>query len=127
MSRQLSQRSLNNLKGVHPDLVRVINEAIQESPYDFDITEGLRTIERQKQLVKEGKSQTMNSRHLTGKAVDIVVYVNGEVTWNYKYYKEVATHIIVCSKLNAVPMVWGGDWKTLVDAVHFELDSKFYK
>ena len=68
----LGKRSTDNLKGVHPDLVKVVQRAISITKQDFAVIEGLRSKERQEQLVKEGKSQTTNSRHLTGHAVDIV-------------------------------------------------------
>lgn len=123
---KFSNKSLLLLNEVHRDLRQVMLEAITDSPYDFAITEGLRSKERQQELFDKGLSKTLNSRHLTGKAVDIAVFVDGDITWNYKYYKEVAEHILVVSKLNAAPMIWGGNWKSLVDAVHFELDSKYY-
>ena len=121
------QRSLANLDAVHPDLKRVMLEAIENAPFDFGITEGLRTKERQQQLFNEGKSQTLNSRHLTGNAVDIVIFIDNKVTWDLKYYKVLSEHIKAVAKLNDVPIVWGGDWKSFVDAVHFELDRKVYK
>ena len=121
------QRSLANLDTVHPDLKRVMLEAIENAPFDFGITEGLRTKERQQQLFNEGKSQTLNSRHLTGNAVDIVIFMDNKVTWDLKYYKVLSEHIKAVAKLNDVPIVWGGDWKSFVDAVHFELDRKVYK
>ena len=121
------QRSLANLDTVHPDLKRVMLEAIENAPFDFGITEGLRTKERQQQLFNEVKSQTLNSRHLTGNAVDIVIFIDNKVTWDLKYYKVLSEHIKAVAKLNDVPIVWGGDWKSFVDAVHFELDRKVYK
>ena len=124
--QKFSAKSLERLQTVHPDLQRVFLEAIENSPYDFSITEGIRTLERQKQLYAEGKSQTMNSRHLKGYAVDIAVFVDGKVTWDLKYYKVVAEHILAVAKLNDVPVVWGGSWKSLVDGPHFELDRNKY-
>ena len=124
---EFHQRSLANLDTVHPDLKRVMLEAIENAPFDFGITEGLRTKERQQQLFNEGKSQTLNSRHLTGNAVDIVIFIDNKVTWDLKYYKVLSEHIKAVAKLNDVPIVWGGDWKSFVDAVHFELDRKVYK
>ena len=70
--RRYSKRSLGNLKGIHPDLRRVIDRALQQSPYDFIVIEGLRTMQRQRELVANGDSTTMNSRHLTGHAVDLL-------------------------------------------------------
>ena len=114
------------LNGVHPDLVRVIEEAIKGSPYDFSITQGLRTLEQQQALFNAGKSQTMRSRHLSGHAVDIAVIDNGTVTWDFDKYKVVADHIKDVAKLNDVPINWGGDWVTFKDGPHFELNKNVY-
>lgn len=127
MTFALSQRSKDRLVGVHPDLVKVIEEAIKESPLDFSITEGLRTKERQKELFDAGKSQTMNSRHLTGKAVDIAVLVDGKVTWEFPQYKLVAEHIKQKAKELNIDIVWGGDWQSFKDGPHFELHRSVYK
>lgn len=120
---KFSSRSKERLKGVDEKLVDVIETSLMESPYDFGITEGLRTIEKQKEYVKAGKSQTMKSYHLRGKAVDIVVYKDGKVTWDLKYYKEVADVIKSVAKSKGVRITWGGDWKTLVDGPHFQIED----
>lgn len=120
---KFSSRSKERLKGVDEKLVDVIETSLMESPYDFGITEGLRTIEKQKEYVKAGKSQTMKSYHLRGKAVDIVVYKDGKVTWDLKYYKEVADIIKSVAKSKGVRITWGGDWKTLVDGPHFQIED----
>lgn len=120
---KFSSRSKERLKGVDEKLVDVIETSLMESPYDFGITEGLRTIEKQKEYVKAGKSQTMKSYHLRGKAVDIVVYKDGKVTWDLKYYKEVADVIKSVAKSKGVRVTWGGDWKTLVDGPHFQIED----
>jgi peptidoglycan L-alanyl-D-glutamate endopeptidase CwlK len=106
--------------------VKVIEEAIKESPLDFSITEGLRTKERQQELFSAGKSQTMNSRHLTGKAVDIAVIKNGTVTWELKYYRIVTDHIKKVAKELDIPIVCGIDWTSFVDGPHIELHSAKY-
>lgn len=121
-----SQRSLERLKGVHPDLVKVMSEAIKDSPYDFGITEGRRAPERQQQLYKEGKSRTLNSRHLTGHAVDIAVFIGKDVSWDFRYYDAVAEHIKKVADSMNIPIVWGGEWRGLVDGPHFELNRKTY-
>jgi len=126
MTFALGQRSKDRLNGVHPGLVKVIEEAIKESPLDFSITEGLRTKERQKVLFDTGKSQTMNSRHITGKAVDIAVIREGEVTWDFKYYQLVAEHIKKVAKELGIDIVWGGDWQSFKDGPHFELHRSVY-
>ena len=120
-------KSSEKLAKVHPDLQRVFNEAIKNSPLDFSITEGLRTKERQKELFSAGKSQTMNSRHLTGKAVDIAVIKDGEVTWDLKYYRIVTDHIKKVAKQLVIPIVCGIDWVSFVDGVHIELNRSIYK
>jgi peptidoglycan L-alanyl-D-glutamate endopeptidase CwlK len=126
MTFALGQRSKDRLNGVHPDLVKVIEEAIKESPLDFSVTEGLRTKERQKVLFDAGKSQTMNSRHITGNAVDIAVIREGEVTWDAKYYIPVIEHIKKIAKSMDIAIVSGGDWITFKDYPHIELHRSAY-
>ena len=118
-----SKASLDKMNGVNSKLVILMKEAIKNSPYDFKITEGLRTVERQKELVKTGKSKTMNSYHLKGKAVDIAVLINNKVTWDFKYYKEVANHIKEVAKKLGYIITWGGDWKTFKDGPHFQIEN----
>lgn len=121
-----SQRSKDRLKDVHPDLVKVMEEAIKESPLDFGITEGLRTFERQKELFEAGKSQTMNSRHLRGLAVDIAVFIDGKINWDFPNYTLVAEHIKEVAKELDIPIQWGGDWTSFKDGPHFELHRSKY-
>lgn len=123
---KFSERSLNNLKGVHPDLVRVVTLALYKSPVDFGVTEGLRTVERQKQLVAEGKSQTMNSRHITGHAIDVFAYPTSAGSWDMKYYKQIADAFAEASKELGIPVEWGGNWKTFKDGPHFQLPFDKY-
>jgi peptidoglycan L-alanyl-D-glutamate endopeptidase CwlK len=119
--KEFPARSLAKLKGVNSALVLIMQTALQDSPFDFIITEGVRSLETQTILFNTGKSRTMNSRHLNGRAVDIAVLVDGKVTWDFKYYKEVAAHIkAVAQKLN-ISITWGGDWKSFLDGPHFEL------
>ncbi len=86
----MDRRSEKNLEGVKPQLVAVVRRALELTEVDFGITEGLRTKERQKQLVAEGKSQTMNSRHLTGDAVDAVAWVGSQVSWDWPLYEKIS-------------------------------------
>jgi peptidoglycan L-alanyl-D-glutamate endopeptidase CwlK len=126
MTFSFSQRSKDKLATTHEKLQTLFNTAITNSPFDFGITQGIRTKEEQQKLFNEGKSQTLNSRHLTGKAVDIAVFVNGKLTWEFDKYKQVADHIKqVATELN-IPIVWGGDWKSFKDGPHFELNKKEY-
>lgn len=123
---KLSQKSLSKLEGVHPDLVKIVKLAITITEIDFGITEGLRSVERQKQLVIEGKSQTMNSRHLTGHAVDVVAYVGGKVTWEWEFYEKINEAMMKAAAFYKIPLVWGGLWTSLKDGPHFELHRAKY-
>lgn len=123
---KFSQRSENNLRGVHPDLVKVVRLALEFSPVDFGITEGLRTVERQKQLVAEGKSQTMNSRHISGHAVDVFAYPTPAGSWGWQYYQQISQAFKLAGKNLGIPVEWGGDWKTLKDGPHFQLPYADY-
>ena len=126
-SHSFSTKSKEKLATVDKELQRLFNAAITNSPYDFGITEGIRSPARQQQLYDEGKSQTLNSRHIVGKAVDVVIYVDGKVTWDFDKYKVLADHIKKVSVALNVPIVWGGDWESFRDGVHFQLDGNIYK
>lgn len=126
MGFKLGVRSRMKLHGVHPDLVRVVERALALSPLDFTITEGLRTTQRQAALVKAGASQTMNSRHITGHAIDFAVLVGGKVRWDWPLYAQVSVAFKQAAKELNIPIVWGGDWKSLRDGPHVELDRKKY-
>ena len=126
MAFTLSKASRAKLVGVHPALVAVVERAIEITPVDFRITEGLRTVTRQKQLFAAGASKTMNSRHLTGHAVDVAALVGGQVRWDWPLYARIADAFKQASLELDVPIVWGGDWTTLKDGPHFELDRRRY-
>ena len=119
----LSPRSEKNLVGVHPKLEAVVRLAALKA--EFVVTEGLRTKERQAELVKAGASQTMNSKHLTGHAVDLAVLVGTEVRWDWPLYKKLADVMKACAADLGVQITWGGDWK-MRDGPHFEVDPKVY-
>lgn len=119
----LGRRSIENLKGVHPDLVDVVYRAIEITEQDFTVIEGLRSVERQKQLVAEGKSRTMNSRHLTGHAVDIAPW---PISWEWdKFYLIEDAMKEAASELD-IPLEWGGDWTNFKDGPHWQLSWKDY-
>jgi peptidoglycan LD-endopeptidase CwlK len=122
MGFKLSQRSIDRMAGVNADLVRVVQLAITRSPFDFSITEGLRTVERQKELVAQKKSQTMKSRHIVGQAVDICVLIDGKANWDFENYRKVADVFKACARGLGVTITWGGDWKTLKDGPHFQIE-----
>ena len=124
MSYKLGTRSLQNLSGVHPDLVAVVKLAITITEQDFTVIEGIRNINRQRELFKAGKSTTMNSRHITGHAVDMVPW---PVDWNdLERFEVMADAMKQAAEELDIPIVWGGDWKSFYDAPHFELDRKVY-
>lgn len=121
MAFVLGARSLKRLEGVHPHLVKVIKSAIACSPMDFTVLEGMRTLARQKQLMAAGATRTMNSRHLTGHAVDIAPYVAGQVRWDWPLYHELAKTVKKCAADHDIPIQWGGDWRSFKDGPHWEL------
>lgn len=107
---QLSEKSLNTLQGVHPKLVSVVKRAIQVTKVDFGVIEGLRSLERQKELFAAKKSQTMDSKHLKGQAVDLMVYFKGQPSWELNLYDEVADAMkIAAGELDAA-IRWGAAW-----------------
>ncbi|MEX0807098.1 MAG: M15 family metallopeptidase [Dongiaceae bacterium] len=122
----LGLRSRSRLKGVHADLRRVVERAIALTDVDFTVLEGLRSVTRQKELVAAGASQTMNSRHLTGHAVDLGAYVRGEPRWDWPLYHRIADAMKRAAKELGVPIEWGGDWQTFKDGPHFQLPRKQY-
>ena len=124
--RKYSQRSLNNLRGIHPDLRRVIDRALQDSPLDFVVIEGLRTKERQAQLFASGASKTMNSRHLTGHAVDLMPVGPNGPAFDWPLYDQLGPAVKLAADKEGVTLVWGGDWKSFRDGPHFELDRNRY-
>ncbi|KQS55706.1 peptidase M15 [Brevundimonas sp. Leaf363] len=126
MSFRLSARSRARMTGVHPDLIRVVEAAIAASPVDFMVTEGLRSTARQAALVKAGASRTLKSRHLTGHAVDVAALVDGAIRWDWPLYGRIAQAFKAEAARLGVPIVWGGDWTSLRDGPHFELDRRAY-
>jgi peptidoglycan L-alanyl-D-glutamate endopeptidase CwlK len=122
----LSTRSLKNLQGVHPDLVAVAHRAAELTPIPFEVIEGLRTLERQKQLVAAGASKTMKSRHLTGHAIDIVPTVEGQIRWDWPLFRVLAPAMKQAAQEKGVALEWGGDWRTFKDGPHFQLTWERY-
>lgn len=145
--------SLFELSHVHPDLVRVVNRALELSVQDFAVHDGSRTMAEQKRLVESGASKTLDSRHLTGHAVDLVPYVNGKLRWEWEPIYKIADAMRVAAREINIPIRWGGAWdtdftayeglpehlvseyvsrmkkagkKAFIDGPHFELPLKFY-
>ncbi len=124
---RFGRRSKRCLVGVHPDLVRVANRAIEISPEDFGIHCGLRTIQEQEMLVKLGKSRTMDSRHLTGHAIDVHPWIGGTIPWDdWPAWTRLAGVIKQAAEIEGVPVEWGGDWARFIDGPHFQLPYRPY-
>lgn len=121
MSFVLGAQSKEKLQGVDIRLVRLVEQAIKETTVDFTVLEGLRTPERQQQLVNDGFSQTLKSKHLTGHAVDLVAIVDGKVSWDKEHYPEIARAMKKAALEQKVNIRWGGDFKSFFDGAHFEL------
>jgi len=126
MSITLGPRSIARLADVHPDLVRVVRRAASMSSLDFTVLEGLRTLPRQKQLLAQGATRTLNSRHLTGHAVDLAPMIGGTVSWDWPLYYRLAKVVKAAAEHEDVPITWGGDWENFKDGPHWELPWKQY-
>lgn len=123
-----SSRSLRNLEGLHPDLVRVARRALELTEVNFIITEGRRTLDRQRELVRVGASKTLNSRHRTGHALDFMAVdpATGKGSWAWELYPRVAAAFKAAAAELDIPIVWGGDWPKFRDGPHIELDRQRY-
>ena len=121
MSYVLGKRSLSRLEGVHSDLVRVVKRGITITEVDWTVLEGLRSKARQQTLFDSGASKTLNSRHLTGHAVDLGAWVGGEVRWDWPLYYKIADAMKAAAELEEVEIEWGGDWRSFKDGPHFQL------
>lgn len=112
---KLSRKSLDKLRGVHPDMVSCVKTAIELTKVDFGVTCGLRTIEEQEELVAKGASQTMNSKHLRqgdgySHAVDLMAYVGSRASWELNLYDDIADAMKVASQRHNVSIKWGAAW-----------------
>jgi hypothetical protein len=107
---RLSKRSLDRLQGVDPRLVAVVRRAIEITKVDFGVTEGLRSIETQRKYVAQGKSKTLRSKHLTGNAVDLVAFVDGQVSWELNLYDNIADAMKQAATELKLPLRWGAAW-----------------
>lgn len=112
MAFKLSLRSIDRLEGVDDKLIEVVTTAIKYTKVDFGVIEGLRTIERQQELVDRGASKTMKSKHLEGKAVDLVAYIGSRVSWELSLYDDIADAMRQAAIELDVAVRWGGAWTT---------------
>ena len=122
----LDERSVQKLDGVHPDLVRVVNRTAEAKDIIFVVTEGVRSIKRQRELIAAGASTTLRSRHLTGHAVDLAVKVGDEIRWDWPLYAELAEAMKRAARQEGVSIEWGGDWRSFKDGPHFQLPWSAY-
>ena len=123
----LGKKSRSKLENVHTDLILLVGRAICITEIDFSVLEGRRSRKRQKELFESGASQTMNSRHLTGHAVDLGAYVGGRIRWDWPLYDKIAVAMKTASAELNIPIKWGGDWKSFKDGPHFELPWRKYR
>jgi peptidoglycan L-alanyl-D-glutamate endopeptidase CwlK len=121
----LNATSTRRMAGVDPRLVQLAKTAREISPIPFEITEGLRDRERQRYLVRTGKSRTMNSYHLRGKAIDFVAMPGGKVSWDLKDYKTIVEKAFkpAAKKLGLTDVItYGLYWKSIVDGPHVQIE-----
>ena len=117
----LSELSKKRLEGVDERLKAVVIECAARCLFPFNVSEGLRTVEQQREYVKQGKSRTMNSKHLTGKAVDLYPLTMNRKQVDWSRFEELADLMFQVASDQGTEIVWGGNWKTFVDKCHFEL------
>jgi peptidoglycan L-alanyl-D-glutamate endopeptidase CwlK len=122
----LDARSKSRLAGVHPELVHVIQRAADLDQMDFIVTEGVRSLEKQKILLEKGATTTLKSRHLTGHAVDLAVLIDGVVRWDWPLYHRLADLIKEAAHIEDIPIEAGADWVKFPDGPHFQLPWKAY-
>ena len=110
MSFNLSKRSLDKMNGVDDRLVEVVKKAIKLTNVDCGVTYGLRTREEQAELVAQGRSQTMKSKHLDGRAVDLVAYFGSNVSWELNIYDDICDAMAQAAREEGVAIKWGAAW-----------------
>jgi len=130
---ELSQRSLSRLEGVDERLVKIVCRAIKITDIDFGVTQGLRTLEEQKELVDKGASQTMKSKHIDGLAVDLVAYIGPRISWELNVYDNIADAVKQAATEEGVAVRWGAAWNipdirewegTMEEAMNHYIDTR---
>ena len=110
MGFSLSSRSLKKLEGVDETLVEVVKEAINLTKVDFGVTFGMRTLEEQQKLYDSGRSQTMKSKHLDGRAVDLVAYFGSDISWELNVYDDICDAMAEAARRHTLAVKWGAAW-----------------
>lgn len=131
MATKLTAASIKRLEGVHPHLVAVVKRAAEITRQPFQITEGLRTLSRQRELVRRGASRTLRSRHLKapnglGHAIDVVAMIGGRISWEVPLYHVIADAMRQAATQLGIRIEWGGDWVEFFDGPHFQLPWDTY-
>ena len=122
----LNKRSIINLQNVHPDLVKIVKQAVELNPQAGAVViQGGRTLAQQKRNIAKGVSWTLNSKHLKQKtgyyhAVDIAIIRNGRLINDLRYYDDFAATMKSVAKVNNVCIIYGGDWRVR-DGYHYEI------
>ena len=133
MGFKLNARSIGKLEGVEKDLVNVVLEAIELTKVDFGVTFGMRTLEEQQKLYDSGRSQTMKSKHLDGRAVDLVAYFGKKVSWELNVYDDIADAMSEAANEVGCDIKWGAAWSvgniaayvgTMEDAMNEYIDLR---
>jgi len=122
----LNERSEAKLEGVHADLIKVVRRAAEICEIEFVVTEGLRSMKRQRALLAAGASKTLKSRHLTGHAIDVAPVIDGEIRWDWPPFYLIADAMKAAAAELKVPIEWGGDWRAFKDGPHFQLPVREY-
>jgi peptidoglycan LD-endopeptidase CwlK len=110
MSFRLSDRSLSMLQGVDEQLVATVKLAILNTKIDFGVICGIRTMEEQRVLVEKGASKTMRSKHLEGKAVDLMAYIGSRGSWELNLYDDIADAMQEAAVETGAVLRWGAAW-----------------
>ena len=129
----MSQKSLDKLITVEPKLQSVVRRAIELTKVDFGVIEGIRTVERQEELVAKGASKTMKSKHIEGRAVDLMAYIDGRGCWELNVYDEIADAMKQAAIEADVGLVWGAAWNvddirewegSMEEAMNYYIDTR---
>lgn len=121
LSDKHALRTRQALSGVDPRLSQIVKLALDNSDVPFIVTEGQRSKKRQVELYEAGATRTLNSKHLSGRAIDVAALVGGEIRWDWPLYLKIAKAIKAAAKELGIRIVWGGDWRSFKDGPHFEL------